>query len=179
MKKKVKYSLISALFVLGSFGVMKTDKKIESLKTQLELKEELISSLQEEIDRKKPLKNDVKWLALNIYHESRGETIEGMLAVGVVTLNRVNSPLYPNTIEKVVKQNRQFSWYQDGRSNIPYDVTAWNTAKHIAEILLTNNNLKIKKKLSGVCHYHATSVRPMWAKHMDKVDVIGNHIFYN
>ncbi len=51
--------------------------------------------------------NDLKWLALNIYHEARGESIDGMIAVGVVTMNRVNSNLYPNSIEQVVKQSHQ------------------------------------------------------------------------
>ena len=43
-------------------------------------------------------------LAINIYHEARGETVEGKFAVGHVTMNRVNSNRFPNSICKVVYQ---------------------------------------------------------------------------
>ena len=41
-------------------------------------------------------------LALNIYHEARGESIEGQIAVSQVVMERVKSPKYPNTICEVV-----------------------------------------------------------------------------
>ena len=58
-------------------------------------------------------------LANNIYFESRNQPKLGQIAVGQVTMNRVNSPKFPNTVCGVVKQggekrNRcQFSWYCD------------------------------------------------------------------
>jgi spore germination cell wall hydrolase CwlJ-like protein len=178
MKKIYHVLYISAITFLAVTGLKLSEKNF-SLSHKLLAKTEKISHLKEELERKKPLKNDVKWLALNIYHEARGESVQGMLAVGTVTLNRVESSKYPNSIESVVKQNKQFSWFNDEYSDVPSDVTAWNTSKHIAEILLTNNNLKIRSQLDGVLHYHASSVKPMWAKNMDKREKIGNHIFYN
>lgn len=46
-----------------------------------------------------------------IHHEARGEPFKGQVAVAQVVLNRVKSPHFPNTICKVVKQRKQFSWY--------------------------------------------------------------------
>ena len=48
--------------------------------------------------------DEVNCLALNIYHEARNQPFMGKLAVGFVTLNRVKSDNFPNTICEVVKQ---------------------------------------------------------------------------
>lgn len=50
-----------------------------------------------------------------IYWEARGEPLQGQIAVAQVVLNRVKSKQYPNTVCKVVKQKKQFSWYPKGR----------------------------------------------------------------
>lgn len=122
--------------------------------------------------------NDVKWLALNIYHEARGESLDGMLAVGIVTMNRVASDKYPNTVEGVVKQRSQFSWYWDGRSDNIYDQKAWEVSKDVARIVLTKDNLKIKEKIGDSLYYHANYVNPSWSRKKVKMARIDNHIFY-
>lgn len=45
---------------------------------------------------------ELDWLARIISAESRGECLEGQIAVGNVVLNRVKSPLFPNTVREVV-----------------------------------------------------------------------------
>jgi len=47
---------------------------------------------------------DIQCLARNIYYEAGSEPEEGKVAVGVVTLNRANTPNYPRTVCGVVKQ---------------------------------------------------------------------------
>ena len=59
----------------------------------------------------------VYWLSRIISAESRGEVLHGQIAVGNVVLNRVDSPLYPNTIWGVIfdkKYGVQFSPILDG-----------------------------------------------------------------
>jgi len=46
--------------------------------------------------------DEVYWLSKIIHAESRGEPLEGKVAVGNVVLNRVKSPNYPNTIYGVI-----------------------------------------------------------------------------
>jgi len=46
--------------------------------------------------------DDLYWLSRIISAESRGEPLEGQIAVGNVVLNRVKSAQYPNTIREVV-----------------------------------------------------------------------------
>ena len=61
--------------------------------------------------------DEVYWLSRIINAESRGESLLGQIAVGSVVLNRVKSPLYPNTIWGVIfdkKYGVQFSPILDG-----------------------------------------------------------------
>jgi len=61
--------------------------------------------------------DEVYWLSRIISAESRGESLLGQIAVGTVVLNRVRSPLYPNTIWSVIfdkKYGVQFSPVLDG-----------------------------------------------------------------
>ncbi|MEG0756706.1 MAG: cell wall hydrolase, partial [Oscillospiraceae bacterium] len=52
--------------------------------------------------------SDVDLLARVIYHESGNQPLTGQIAVGNVLLNRVNSPIFPNTVKGVVFQPNQF-----------------------------------------------------------------------
>ncbi len=61
--------------------------------------------------------DDIYWLSKIIHAESRGEPMEGKIAVGNVVLNRVASSSYPNTIYGVIfdkKYGVQFSPVADG-----------------------------------------------------------------
>lgn len=61
---------------------------------------------------------DVDWLARTLYGEARGEPDAGIYAVGQVILNRVRSPRFPDTVEGVVRQYKQFSVWNDGGSRL-------------------------------------------------------------
>ena len=56
---------------------------------------------------------DLKCLADNVYHEARGEGVQGKYAVIFSTLSRVLDKKYPKTICGVVHQPWQFSWTKD------------------------------------------------------------------
>lgn len=61
--------------------------------------------------------DEVYWLSKIISAESGGESLIGQIAVGDVIMNRVKSPLYPNTIYGVIfdrKYGVQFSPILDG-----------------------------------------------------------------
>jgi N-acetylmuramoyl-L-alanine amidase len=114
-------------------------------------------------------------LALNLYHEARGEGPEGMAAVAVVTLNRVQHPDWPDTICEVVHQPAQFSWTRHGDPPVTED-EAWQTARHIAADAVLG---ELDSPLDGhVLFFHAATVRPTWAEAFEPVGRIGNHVFY-
>lgn len=63
---------------------------------------------------------DLYWLSRIISAESRGEPLLGQIAVGNVVLNRVKSPLFPNTIYEVIfdrKYGVQFTPTVNGTIN--------------------------------------------------------------
>jgi len=133
-------------------------------------------------------------LALNIYFESRGSNLADKAAVADVVLNRVKDSRYPNTVCEVVKQGKQkpswkdpnkmvmvrnacqFSWYCDGKKDIPYEEDKWVEAQMIAWNMMEYE--KYRGITEGATHYHATYVKPAWAKTLQLVGRIGAHIFY-
>lgn len=132
-------------------------------------------------------KNDdkeMRCLALNVYFEARGELAEGQLAVAMVTMNRVKSRHYPNSVCRVVWQRKQFSWTHDGKSDRPTDRHAWKLAQKIAHFAYqrygklsdrTRNALDLTK---GALHYYAPHLTlPYWAKAHNVTREIGGHIF--
>ena len=114
-------------------------------------------------------------LAMNVYHEARGEVIEGQMAVAHVTLNRVNHHKFPETICDVVYQNKQFSWTHTIKDKTPWEIKAWNQAKVIARDVMIGNTVD---PTNGATFYHANYVNPYWTKSMEVSKVIGLHIFY-
>lgn len=134
------------------------------------------------------IKEELRCLAENIYFEARNEPVEGMLAVAFVTMNRVESPNYPNTICGVVKQKIrrtcQFSWYCE---STPHHISTnrlltSDTNQVYNEILRLSimfyaNYENMNDLTKGALFYHADYVNPRW-RNVQKTTKIGRHIFY-
>jgi N-acetylmuramoyl-L-alanine amidase len=103
----------------------------------------------------------LRCLAQNVYHEARGEQEAGQLAVAAVTLNRVRSPSYPNTVCSVVWQPWQFSWTRDDPNFVPAESRAWNKAWRVARLALGGRR---PLGVGHATHFHAHSVRPEWSE---------------
>ena len=135
------------------------------------------------------LENSYHCLASNIYWEARNQSLEGKLAVAQVTLNRVESSKYPNTICGVVTQTRyypsgridlhscQFSWYCDGKKDEP--VETWGFSYEESLNLAVNFLEKRPMDFTeGSTHYHNTKVNPAWTASLQEVVQIEDHLFY-
>lgn len=131
----------------------------------------------------KDVQRQVTCLAENIYFEAAHEPIEGKKAVAFVTLNRVRTGNYANSICDVVYQKTggtcQFSWYCDrkftDRRLTIKDSQLYNDIRELATHIVVNHD-KIEDVTNGATYYHADYVNPGWK--LDKVDKIGRHIFY-
>lgn len=122
------------------------------------------------------LSPDLKCLAQAIYFEARGEPIEGQLAVAEVVINRARSGLYPDNYCDVITQPAQFSFVRRGQiPDADESSAAWQRAEAIAEI--AEQNLW-RSKASGALYFHATYVRPSWARQKVELAQIDTHIFY-
>lgn len=140
-------------------------------------------------------KKEIECLAKNIYFEARGESRKGKEAVGLVTINRVFSSRFPETVCDVVFQSKrdengnprknlcQFSWYCD---NLPIDIKdkrVYNKIYRVAEFVYINyfiNTNAMEDFTNGSTHYHAYHVNPFWSE-SDQYSYtmnIGSHLFY-
>ncbi len=121
-------------------------------------------------------------LALNIYHEARGEPLDGRVAVAQVVMNRVGDPDFPGQVCEVVRQGGerprdpcQFSWWCDGRGDRPDDLAAWTGSKDLARRILAGS---VGDPTGGALWYHADHVTPDWDMDIIRQAKIGRHIFY-
>jgi N-acetylmuramoyl-L-alanine amidase len=122
--------------------------------------------------------SQVHALALNMYHEARGEGHDGMQMVGEVTLNRVEHPEYPNSVCRVVYQDGQFSWTRLKRDPTPHDEELWADALELARLLL-NDDIELFD--NGATHFLNPTIvprLPRWARTYEVVGRVGNHVFY-
>jgi spore germination cell wall hydrolase CwlJ-like protein len=109
----------------------------------------------------------------NIYHEARGEGVEGMQAVALVTLNRAKQQ--DKTVCEVVYQRKQFSWTNTAKGRNKPITGNINVAYNVASAAMSDRLIDIT---SGATHYHTKRVKPVWRRALDEVVVINNHIFY-
>lgn len=119
----------------------------------------------------------VMCLSMNIFFEARNQSLAGQVAVAQITMNRVASPDYPDTVCGVVNQYKQFSWYWDGKSDVPQEKAAWDRAQMVAIGVLAGSGHADLMDVN-ITHYHAVYVQPYWTKSMQLVAKIDDHIFY-
>ena len=128
------------------------------------------------------LSRSLDCLALNIYHEARGEPLDGRVAVAQVVMNRVGDPEFPGQVCEVVRQGGersrdrcQFSWWCDGRGDRPDDLAAWTGSKDLARRILAGS---VDDPTGGALWYHADHVSPDWDIDIIRQAKIGRHVFY-
>lgn len=117
-----------------------------------------------------------------IYYEAGNEPEEGQRAVAQVVLNRVASPLWPDSICGVVYQGGersdmrcQFTFSCDGSmARIPVS-DKWARAWRVAQRALDG---EVFPPVGLATFYHTLAVRPGWSESVRPVAVIGAHIFY-
>lgn len=127
-------------------------------------------------------------LAQAIYHEARGESAAGQLAVANVIVNRARSNKYPSSLCGVIYQgaNRgryrcQFTFACDGRGDAPGERQAWARSVALAKQVYAEyaTGEDIGAVPDSVLFYHTTNVRPSWSYTFSRVAEVGSHIFYS
>ena len=122
------------------------------------------------------LSEELQCLAGAVYFESRGEPLEGQLAVAKVIMNRAEDRRWPSSYCAVVYQRSQFSFVKNGRMpRIKTGSAAWKRAQAIARIAhrgLWNSSAE------DAVYFHAKYVRPGWSRRKVAVATIDTHVFY-
>lgn len=135
----------------------------------------------------KKLEDEVQCLAMNIYWEGRLEPEDGQTAIGLVTINRLKTQQYADSICKVVYQkNRnkrhkwvaQFSWVTKVKNKTVHNIPEWEQCLALAKRLLADAKLNnIADFTGGATYYHTIFVHPNWPV-MENVGQHGLHIFF-
>ena len=120
-------------------------------------------------------------LAEALYFEARGESLQGIVGVAEVILNRVDDRRYPGSVCGVVNQGTgeryrcQFTYTCDGRPETISEQRAYEKVGKIARFMMDGAPRTLT---DGATHYHTKSVNPRWARVFPRTTTIGYHHFY-
>lgn len=120
------------------------------------------------------LSRELNCLAAATYHEAKGETLNGQLAVARVIVARSKSGRFPDSYCGVVFQPSQFSFVR-GNSLPTGARTArqWKTAVAVAQIAHEGT---WRSPVEGALFFHAAYVSPGWR--LTRIARVDNHVFY-
>ncbi len=137
-----------------------------------------------EVQAEQQRQTDLTCLARNIYFEARGESVAGQHAVAEVTMNRVASKHFPDTVCSVVHEQRwdairkrnvgAFSWTELDSLSKPKG-KPWQRATMVA---VAAYDYEETPQVPGALFYHAERITPRWSRTKKLVAKIGRHKFY-
>ena len=164
-------------FVIAALGIYTaSDARLDDIRASQPISQELITAQQR--------LTELECLTRNIYWEAASEPFEGKVAVAQVTLNRLESGKFADSVCGVVYQKNvfysrvvcQFSWYCEETHKIkPVHIGMWQESEIAAKkVLLEGFRLP---SLTDALYYHADYVQPGWRK--PRIEQIGRHIFYS
>ena len=112
---------------------------------------------------------DVALLARLISGEARGEPYSGQVAVGAVVLNRVDSPIFPNTISGVIFQNGAFTCVTDGEFDKPVEDSAYRAARDAIN--------GVDPSGGAIYYFNPATATNKWIWSRPLIVIIGKHRF--
>jgi spore germination cell wall hydrolase CwlJ-like protein len=143
---------------------------------RMDMLEEKIDDVIQVKEHIKYTKNDLDCLTRNIYYEAGVESQVGKFAVAHVTVNRLKTGYWGNTICKVVYAKKQFSWTLARKLPQP-NSQLWAESEDVARKVLAGHRVR---GLTKSLYYHAIYINdPVWADQKHEAGQIGTHVFYN
>jgi spore germination cell wall hydrolase CwlJ-like protein len=115
------------------------------------------------------------YLAVNNYHEARGESIEGQIAIGHIVINRCQKN--GTTVKDVILKPWQFSWHNHDSYPPIEEYEAFRSCLNVADMII-NERLSGKDLWKADHYFNPSVVLPSWASKMKFIKRIGNHDFY-
>lgn len=114
---------------------------------------------------------DFRCMVATLYHEARGEGVQGLEAVASVIMNRAKQSR--KSVCSIVYERKQFSW-----THVTKDKRIKGNIMDILSITHKALSGVLVDVTQGATFYHATYVKPSWAKHKVLTVRINKHIFY-
>lgn len=121
------------------------------------------------------LDEEQECLAVAVYFESKGEPLEGQLAVARTLINRTTSSRFGHSLCGVIHQRGQFSFMRRPGmiSAIHREAGNWRTAVAVASIAMRD---LWAGPVRDALFFHAKHVSPRWG--MTRLASVGNQVFY-
>lgn len=167
---------VAGLWIVALIVIAVCNNKLDELRSGVEAMPDGYVLAQERIKQ-------LECLTRNIYWEAASEPFEGKVAVAQVTMNRLESGRFGDSVCGVIYQKNvfyekvvcQFSWVcETTHKTRPIHQPLWRESELVAKkVLLENFRLP---GLKDALFYHADYVSPGWK--LPKIDKIGRHIFY-
>jgi spore germination cell wall hydrolase CwlJ-like protein len=167
---------VAGLWIVALIVIAVCNNKLDELRSGVEAMPDGYVLAQERIKQ-------LECLTRNIYWEAASEPFEGKVAVAQVTMNRLESGRFGDSVCGVIYQKNvfyekvvcQFSWVcETTHKTRPVHQPLWRESELVAKkVLLENFRLP---GLKDALFYHADYVSPGWK--LPKIDKIGRHIFY-
>lgn len=119
---------------------------------------------------------DVYFMAEAIYFEAASEPIQCQIYVAQVVDTRRWSHLYPNTVEEVVWQDRQFSYTKDGKHEKMLDnKSRWLAIRIAREVL---SGVSPSNGQGALFYFNPDLANPGWQHDYELAYTCGKHNFY-
>ena len=112
---------------------------------------------------------DLELIARAIYGEARGETYEGMVAVGGVILNRLEHKDFPDSIRSIIFQPGAFTAVEDGQINLEPDAQAYKAAREAMD--------GDDPSMGALYYWNPNEATSKWIWTRPIIKQIGNHVF--
>ena len=117
-------------------------------------------------------------MAQLMVHEAGGEGINGWVAVAEVVKNRLDSHLFPDTMQEVIYQSGQFSYVEKISSIVPSDeIIRVARAVLNGQMSILNNSDCMYYKNPQITDNISVNERVNWGPFKYYMP-IGNHAFY-
>lgn len=120
------------------------------------------------------LSRELNCLAAATYHEAKGESLNGQLAVARVIVARSKSGRFPDSYCGVVFQPSQFSFVRgNSLPTGPRTARQWKNAVAVAQIAHEGT---WRSPVEGALFFHAAYASPGWR--LTRIARVDNHVFY-
>ncbi len=177
-----RYAFIGVLIAAFSVGVQAAQQsRAQALQAQKLEQQRLAAAALLKRQQEARLQREITCLARNVYFESGSEPFKGKLAVAQVTVNRLQSQQFPDSICAVVHQKTrydgntvcQFSWVCSPNQKIRSSHLYAESLRAARRVLVEGYRMP---ELRGAKFFHADYVNPGWNRPIKAR--IGRHIFY-
>lgn len=175
------FKTVSGMIAIASLAACTANTNVEPVKPQAKAPQVKVVEKIETVkvnDKIVMTEKDVDCLAKNIYHEAGVESTSGKIAVAQVTVNRLKSGNWGNSVCKVVYAKSQFSWTLSKKlKNEKPKGELWKASLEIAKSFARGIRAK---GMANVDHYHTDYIKkPFWATKKTAQIKVGQHIFYS